>query len=550
MSKHLWKPSNAFPSLKDREAYIFKDFNGPYTISSSYKIKNLDKVSEMIKEFIKNELPIRIIGDYDVDGMTSTSELVLTTTNLGCKDVDYYLPKRFSDGYGISVDILERFLPETPGLLITVDNGIAAPEAFVYAKNKGWKTIILDHHPITGEVASADIIIDPNALPGTASFTGYCAAGLVYKLAQSMPELDETTMAKVTSLAALGTICDAVPLIEKSGDKFVYDNYLLVKEGLHTILQNNGRTTGLYCLLRMLNKDIVINEDDLGFIVGPVMNAMSRMQDDGADVVVKLLLMDSNNFNACDEIARLLIENNDNRKEIERTIEPMLFAQIEANGWENDYPIVISGDIPQGLVGLVAAKVSDKYNTSAIVFTNEEIMHGSARSPKGTDIKSALDKCASLIKGYGGHKQAAGVSINSSVINEFRAAMQKASGKKPDFLRYREYDFEISTSDISNEINELKNHGPYGEGHFKPTYKVKNFICKKVRDSFYNVLGSTKETLKLNGHYANAICFKGAVDQYVKDGCPLRVNVYGHLSTNTWNGKTENQILFNEYEKV
>ena len=549
MPKHFWEQKGSFNTLKEREDYIFKNFNGPYTLSNSYKIKNMNEIRDAIKDAIKKGLPIRIVGDYDVDGICSTTELCLYIKNLGGKDVDYYIPHRFTDGYGLSISIIERFLTNTPGILITVDNGIAAPEAFELASNMGWKTIIMDHHPATGEIAKADIIVDPNAIPCSASFTKYCAAGLVFKLAQATPELNEDIMAKITSLAALGTVCDAVPLIEASGDNFVYDNYLIVKEGLHTLLQNNGRTTGLYCLLRMLNKDISINEDDLGYLVGPVINAMSRMHDDGSDTVVKLLLMDGKDFNACDEIARILIDNNDERKEITRNIEPILIEQIEANHWENDYPIVISGNIPQGLIGPIAARISERYNTSAIVFTDGDIMHGSARTPKGTNIKEILDKCADLMISYGGHPSAAGVVIAKAKLDDFRKAMQSASGKKPGFLNYRQYEFAITPKDIKNEIDEIDLHHPYGEGHDKPIYKVENFICKKIGGKFYNILGATKETLSLNGLYAKAISFKGAVPQYEADNYPLRVNLFGSLSVNNWNGKKELQVVFEEFEK-
>lgn len=548
MKKNIWEKSKGFSSLKSREEYIFRNFVGVYKNSNSYKIKKIKEVVSEIKDAIKRNLPIKIVGDYDVDGITSTAELCILISGLGAKNFNYYIPKRISDGYGLSVNIVNKFLTGTPGLLITVDNGIAAPEAINKAKELGWRTIIIDHHLITGEIAEADIIIDPNALPGTASFTKYCAAGLVYKIAQSIPDFDKDALAKITSFAALGTVCDSVALIEKSGDSFVYDNYLIVKEGLHTILQNNGRTTGLYCLLRMLNKDIKIDEEDLGFTVGPVLNAMSRMKDDGATDVVELLLKDGPIFNECDKLARVLIENNDERKEITRNIEPILIEEIEKNNWQNDFPIVVSADIPRGLVGLIAARISERYNTSCIVFTNEDNMSGSARAPEGCDIKAALDKCSDLIVTYGGHPLAAGVTILKENIDKFRERIKKASGKKPAFLNLRKYDFNIMPKDIKNELSILKEYKPFGEGHPKPTYKVENFICKKEAGKFYSIIGATKETLKLNGLYANALSFKGNASEYQQEGCPLRLDLYGTLSENTWNGKTEPQILFTEFE--
>lgn len=557
MEKYTWKKKPLpFSNFLKMEEYYFKDFSGPLTISKNYKIKDLDKAKEIIELFLNQ--PIRIVGDYDVDGDMGTSEGVLLLNAMGAKDVKYYIPKRISDGYGISKKIIDNFLGETtPGLLITIDNGISAIEAIQYAKSLGWQVLIIDHHLAAIDnngntiLPDADVIIDPNAIPGSASFTDYCAAGLIYKLAQYI-EIDSDILSKINTMAAIATIADCVNLMTEVNGSIRYDNYIIVKEGLHTAMQNEGRTTGLYCLLRALNKDIKLEASDISFTIGPVINALSRLNDDGASHVVKLLLTDGAKFNECDAMAQEMITANDTRKELTRLAIPLLKEKIEIGNMQDDYPIVVSGQMHPGLAGLIAGKLEEEYNTAVVVLVeneDNEILHGSARAPVGTNIKEILDNCAEYLESYGGHAQAAGLAVRLDKLDEFRKAAQKAAGKKPDNLLDRYYDFEISTKDIKDNLSILSKYQPFGIGHKAPIFKIKNFISKKKFGEFYKVMGAEKNTIKIYGLYADAMNFSGqGVEKYQELGNPLRFNLYGKLTVNSWNGKDENQIHFQDMD--
>ncbi|MCI5500648.1 MAG: DHH family phosphoesterase, partial [Lachnospiraceae bacterium] len=296
-----WKRKDSGKSFEETENEIFKDFVGARTESSAYIVKENDDAYKLLLRFLKK--PIRIVGDYDVDGQTATAEMILGLRALGATDIDFYAPKRFTDGYGLSTTIVDRFLTGEPGLLVTVDNGIAACDAIKKAKQLGWSVLVIDHHlPVIerGKIIlpEADVIIDPHAKAGTANFEDYCAAGLVFKLFQHIltayNAINTFTFDKIQSLAAIGTVADSVKLIEKIGGNYVYDNWLIVKRGLETLLQNQGRTNGLYCLLRILNLEYKINETNIGYTLAPVMNSVSRLNDDGAKEVIKLLLREDN----------------------------------------------------------------------------------------------------------------------------------------------------------------------------------------------------------------------------------------------------------------
>lgn len=555
-----WKKRNSsYSSFIEQEEMIFKDFVGDKTISENYHMKGLDEAITLSLKF--RDKPTRIVGDYDVDGVTSTAELKLFLHSLGFKDVDSYLPKRFSDGYGLSASIVEKFLfsvEKDGGLLFTVDNGISANEAVEKAKSLGWTIIILDHHLSKETLPCADIIIDANAVENSADFNAYCAAGVVLKLAQEAKDLgiftDDAVMAKIQSFAALGTACDSVPLIEQRGESFGYDNYIILKNGLKTIISKEGCTTGLYCLLRALNKETLVSEEDMSFIIGPTMNAVSRLNDDGASDVLEFILMDGVNFNKYDEIVQKFINFNETRKYLTSTAVPALEKQIADNNWTEDYALIVSGDkeiLQPGIVGLIAAKLTEKYVAVSIVFSEREdgILHGSARSVPGINIVEVLDQCKDLLIKYGGHAAAAGASLKAENLDELRTRINKILGKKPESLKFSIYDYEISPEDIKENIETLTKYAPFGKGHEKPLFKIKDFQCLIRYDSHYKVLGADKKTIKLNGRYGDALNFNGkGVKKFFELKEPTVVDLYGTLSINEWNGHISNQVIFSDIE--
>lgn len=568
MDKNLtWKKKEGLKNLKEREELLFKDFNGSRKESRAYKIKGLNDALNLIIKF-KNK-KIRAVGDYDVDGMTSVASLVLLARKLELKDFNWTVPNRFTEGYGLSTAIIERFLPKLEpneeGLLITIDNGIAAIDAMSYAKELGWSILIIDHHlPYINEkgvkiLPVADVVIDPHALPGTANFDDYCGAGLIYKLAQlAILDDDDPTMMKITSLACFGTICDSVDFIREIGGSFAYDNYLLVKRGLFTLGQNAGKTTGLHCLLRANGHEYKITTGNIGFMEGPQLNSVSRLNDAGAIESIKLLILDNNDFNTGDVLAQQIIECNNLRKKMCEEIMPVLEKRIEDEHMENDYPLVICGkpgEIHLGIIGIIAGHLEEKYKTAVIVCTpiegEEHLLKGSARAPKGCNIKLILDGASKELIGYGGHEAAAGLSLNKENFVEFKRITQAIAGIKPEDFSCLYYDYDIKTEDIPETFTLLKEHEPYGKGHEAPVFRIADFSCEKKFGEYYSILGKDAKTLKLNNKSGNAINFSGKeVEKYKELGFPNHVKIYGTITANEWNGKITPQIQFSDIENI
>lgn len=561
--KNWIKKENVGASLLEREQELFSDFKNARANSSSYKIKNTDTVISCIKDAINHNYPIRIVGDYDVDGVCSTSELKFLLIALGAKEsnLDYYLPKRFTDGYGISMKIVDNFLfpvEKDKGLLITVDNGIVAKDAIKKAKSLGWKVIIIDHHQpevVDDKVSlpAADLIIDPHAIKGSSNFEDYCAGGLVYKIAQTA-NLSTETLNLIKSFAMMATVCDVVKLIEEIGGHYVYDNYIIVKEGLQSILQNNGRTTGLYCLLRALGLDYSVSESEIGFIVGPVINAAARLNDTGAQYVFEFLTKNDNNFSEADEIANILIENNKTRKKMTSDIMPILTERITSNNQQNDYPLLVLGkpdEIGEGLIGLIAGKISEEYSTICAVLTpvGDGLLKGSFRGPEGSRIKNLLDSCKDYLVAYGGHDAAGGFSLKEENFEKFKQCITAAAGKKPETVTNAYYDYTISTDEVADNLNLLDKYAPFGAGHTIPIYKIENFTAQLRRGVYYSVLGKGS-VFKIHSKKADLINFTGEGEaMYKAIGKPINMDVIGTLRYNVWNGNKYFQIAFKELLK-
>lgn len=577
-----WKQnekSAKYPSFSEKMKDIFKDFTGEKVESKSYKIADLDNAVNLL--YLNKDKPIRIIGDYDTDGMSSIIELMLLMSDLKISDVHWYIPDRELDGYGASVSIVEHIcngltlhditapINNGTGLLITVDNGIAAIDAIQRAKDLGWQILILDHHlppkDTNGNIIlpNADVIIDPHAVDCGADFIDYCGAGLVYKFAQHIKcsninnwTISDETMAKINGMAAIATIGDNVSFVlENTDGSYLYDNYLIVKNGLFQLTQNAGRTTGMYCLFVGANQkyETAITVQDIGFCISPIMNAASRMETFGSTKVVDLFLQNDNDFVTAIAKAKELIEINNLRKKYTDELLPILEKRIEDNHMEDDYPIILTGnegEIHPGVVGLVAGRIQEKYHTAVIIFaplSDEKTLRGSARAQKGTNMKDLLDENKELMIAYGGHELAAGISLDASKLEEFTKAIQKTAGDKPEELFYKYYDFVITPDMVENELAIKHQYEPLGFGLPEPVYKI-SFECDLQKGIYFQILGESKTTLKLLNKHANAINFKNIIPKFTEMGEPTILTLYGSLGENIWNGNVYPQIMFTDMD--
>lgn len=551
-----WKqnPLSKGKTIEEYYSELFQDFIGEKTKSEFYKVQNMDKASQLILMHLLK--PIRIIGDYDADGICSTTELTLLLRDLGAINFSVRLPKRFSEGYGLSDKIVQEILEneEKVGLIILVDNGITSVSGVKKLKENGWKVLILDHHlPSEDGIPDADVLIDPHA-ETLSDFSDYCGAGLVYKLAQYMKDFlkSKTTLNKILSLACIGTIADSVKLIEGDIEK-KYDNYLLVRDGLLSLKTQEGRTTGLYTLLRELNLDYSINEEQIAYTLAPTINAAGRLYDNGASKVLNLLIMDDNQISKAEKLSRELISDNEKRKEETKKILPLLCEEIEDKHMENDYPLVVFKEgIHPGLVGLLAGKLSEQYQTAVIVLTStekENICSGSARAQENmVHLKDMLNNTSDLLEKYGGHAQAAGLSILMDNIEDFRKRTQLYAGEKPKIFHY--YDFEIAESQMRGCAEEIEKYAPYGYGNSNPIFKVKYLIPEQTREH-YSFLGTEKKVLKIHGKNSNVIEFSGlGKELYEKLNYTRSFFTYGSISLNNFMGKITPQVIMKDIEKI
>lgn len=578
-----WKKKNTDEvNFIEKANKYFADFNNGRETSEYYKISDFDKAFNLLSLF--KYKPVRIIGDYDTDGICSTSELNLMLLDLKFSDVKWYIPDRELDGYGASANIVEYLCNEISihglpviknydtGLLITVDNGIAALDAITKAKELGWSVLILDHHlPVTDEtnkkiLPPADVIIDPHAVDCGAKFSDYCGAGLVYKFAQHIKQLNlpewyikDETIDKINGLAAIATVGDSVNLIENINGVYGYDNYLILKNGLFTLTQNSGRTTGMFCLLVGLKPDLetVVTTEDLAYLISPTINAISRLETFGSNQVVDLFLQNDNDFVTAIAKAKVLVEANERRKAYTNDLLPVLKQRIEEAHMENDYPIVIcgkEGEIHPGVIGLIAGKLQEEYNTSVIVFApinNGTAYKGSARAPEiegaNVNMKLLLDQVKQYMGNYGGHPYAAGISeVKAENMDKFIEAIHEAAGEKPKEFNYKYYDYDITVDQVKEEQEAFHNY-IFGKGFEEPRYKI-SYMTELRKGVYYQLLGAEKKVLKLFNNQANAINFGGLVEKFEKLGEPTVLTLYGRLSENTWNGVTTPQIIFDDID--
>ncbi len=512
----------------------------------SYDIKGIDTIELMIRQLPK-DTPVIIAGDYDVDGVTSSAIMFLTLTWLGFKNVKIYIPNRFTDGFGLNE---KAFALYDHGLIFTVDNGIAQVEAVAKAKQLGYKVIVTDHHePSVDEngnaaIPGADVVIDPNAIPGQADFNGYCGAGIAFKIARRLLNNDTEKRQILLSLACLGTVCDVMELRE--------ENYVFVRNGLKCLKRRNTTTAGTYALVQAFNAADTLTAHDCGFLLGPAINAVSRMLGEATEAVDLL------KFDGPYEKARIsaikLVEINNRRKEQTQIAYRELKEVIDKTSLKNQAPIVVYlPGISEGLVGILAGKVAEEYQVPAIILSDsseKDVLKGSARSLNGYHMKDHLDLVSTLLLNYGGHKEAAGLTLLSSNLDEFRNALLGFN----DYIRISsdnviEYDLDLRPEDIKKTLEEMSMYEPYGEGNEAPVFRIESYKLKPNKyGKLKQLCGNDLQTVRLENTFANAIGFNMAKYSEEIDES-TEVSLYGTLFWNNFNGKRSPQIEFIGVEK-
>lgn len=525
-----WSKRGTATTVKDAVLELSGIPEEEYHVTQIYKLKRAHAVCDRLQTAISEGEEITIVGDYDADGICASVIFYLAIAELGdASKVKVRLPKRFSEGYGLSEAIIDEI---DTGLLITVDNGIVAVDAVKKAKEKGLSVVLTDHHLLRedGVLPPADIIVNPSAI-GEADYLHYCGAGLAYKICELLP-LSDSTKKKMLSLACIATVADIVPLTG--------DNRQIVKEGLKTLVDPSGTTTGLKALLQVCKLGENLTEKDIGFKIGPCINAAGRMSDDGASFAFEVLSFIGNE----DKAYKLAVTLNDINTERKTTKEMGLIEIedfIEKNRLFDECPIcVYKPGLHEGIVGIYAGNIAEKYCKPCIVLTDAEeegVIKGSARTHGGIHLKDLLDSVGHLLENHGGHAEAAGLSLKLSNLQVFREAINRVCPIPEEGSHF--YDLAIEESQIEGCLHELSAYAPYGHAAPEVIFKISNFTPLPQGSAVYRVIGNGH--LKFKGEHANALWFYGA-DDYASSGRAKQFHIYGYLSYNHFAGVTSPQI--------
>lgn len=535
-------------------------------LHTAKEMKDVENAAKIIKEKIYEKKRIRVIGDYDVDGVISTFLLYTALKRVGAL-VDYDIPDRIKDGYGINIDIINRAKEQGVDTLITCDNGIAAINEIEHAVSMGMTVIVTDHHDIpfveeeSGRrsfiVPKAQCVVNPKQEDCPYKFKKICGAAVAYKFIEVLYDEflipKEETM-KFMEFVAIATVCDVVDLID--------ENRIFVKEGLKML--NNTENIGLKALIKINNiADKTLSAYHLGFVIGPCINASGRL--DNAKRGIELLL--SKDEETANRLAKELYDLNSERKDMTEDGVEKAIEVIEKNNYKDQSVFVIYvPDIHESLAGIVAGRVREKYNVPSIIITKaEEGAKGSGRSIEGYNMFEELLKCKDLLTRFGGHPMAAGLSITEENIDLLRERLNAMSPLTKDDLVPKIYlDMQLPIKTISYEIiDALHSLEPFGKANPKPLFGEKGL--KAIRA---NILGKNKNVLKIQflskeGLLVEGIYFGDIVEfentMMMKYGENELKNLYeGHKNNiyidivfypevNQFNGNTSIQLVIEDF---
>ena len=437
--------------------------------------KDIKKATLRIVEAIKNDETINIVGDYDVDGVVSTTIIVEFFNSLGV-EVNYIIPNRFTHGYGVSAKILESIYD---GIIITVDNGISAYEAATICKKRGLDLIITDHHTVGEKLPDAYAIVNPKQHDCTFPFKEICGAQVAWYLcAMIKKELNaKVDLMVYFDLLALAIVADVMPMKSL--------NALMVKRGLKAIEQSNRPA---FLSIKEQFSIRSVNEEDIGFKIAPLINCAGRMED--ASLALEFLLSyDTFEANECLEV---LIQLNDMRKQEQLTIFQDAKAQVNS---DDEVIVVYSHKWNEGIIGIVASKLSETYKKPTFVFAiNGDIAKGSSRS-NSVHLYNLISQCSHNLIGFGGHKGAAGLSINKNDLEEFKNSLNSAIKNGLIDVQKQQSsaigNIKLNSVD-DNMYNTINFFRPFGLENEMPS-----FIFSDVRLVDVKKMGKNKEFTKL-----------------------------------------------------
>ncbi|MCR4708174.1 MAG: single-stranded-DNA-specific exonuclease RecJ [Clostridiales bacterium] len=506
-----------------------------------FLLQEMDRATEVIRDAIRAGEAITVFGDYDVDGVTATAILLSYLRHLG-GNVDYYIPDRHGEGYGLNADAVEK-IAKTSRLLITVDCGITCTREVALARKLGMRVIVTDHHQIGEELPDCEAVINP--LLGAYPFRRLCGAGVAFKIVQALGGAE--AIAPYWDLAALATIADIVPLID--------ENRVIVKYGLEDMLSNLRpgiqalmETAGMMVADESGNSTLrgkTVTSADIAFRIAPRINAGGRLAK--ASRSVELLLTED--LNTAREIAGELDRDNEERRKLEQEIFMEADRKVhEEIDFLRDHAIVILGEgWNTGVIGLAAARLVEKYRWPTILLSDTDgVCVGSARSITGVDIYAALSSCSDLFDRFGGHSQAAGLTIRREKVEEFRHRLNENIWKTcpPEvFIPSEEYDLELKLSEISDDlVNSFSGMQPTGFGNQQAVF----YLCG-VRTTELRRIGKDSSHLRMRLVEGDASCQAIGFRMGEKaEEMPEQIDAIVTLSVNEWMGNRSVQCELKE----
>ena len=548
------------------EEAVDRYLNG--TISDLYDgmlMKDMDKAIDILKEKILEDKKIRVIGDYDIDGVNATYILLEGLERLGA-DVDSDIPDRISDGYGLNRHLVERAYEAGVDTLITCDNGIAAADEIAYGKEMGMTVIVTDHHEVPfdeqdGEkryrIPPADAVMDPKQPDCLYPFKGLCGAAVAYKLMEALWESmgkDSADLDDLIENVAIATIGDVMDLED--------ENRIFVKEGLQMLRRT--KNPGLKALIECTGIDKnSLNSYHIGFVLGPCINASGRL--DTAKRALELLRAGTQK--EADILAGDLKALNDSRKDMTEEAVKQAEEQVETTTISKDKVLVVYlPDCHESLAGIVAGRIRENYYKPVFVLTDtEEGVKGSGRSIDGYHMYEELNKCKELLTKFGGHRLAAGLSLPKENVGKFREMLNKKCTLTEEEMKEKvtidmEMPFGCVTEGLVKELELLE---PFGKGNTKPVFAARDVTLLGAR-----ILGKNRNVLKLqvqdvNGCRIEAMLFHHADDflgkleeQYGKPevaalltgrGRQIRISMTYYPDINEYMGKKTPQIVVTHY---
>lgn len=523
--------NRGYKTKKDIENLMNLNINSLYNPKI---MKDSLKAVKVIAQSISNNEKIIIYGDYDCDGAMGIVTGYLALKNLGAS-VEYYSNNRFKEGYQVSPEGVKNILKINPDtrLIITVDNGISGHDMVDFCKKNNIKVVITDHHLPGRTLPKAEAVVNPKRKDCLYPFKELCGAGVIWKLMYLLyDELnrDLDYIYNLLDIVALATVADMVPLVE--------ENRIIVKEGLKLMRKEKRKIFKILREETYTAKGDIDSHNTIGFTYGPMINAEGRL-DGKPDKAVKMFLEEDEGD--IRKYVRYLININEERKKITRKQVKIAKSLIDSKG-RLPYVILLKGYFHEGIVGLIAGRIKEEYHRPAIVLTQVDsgVWKGSTRSIEAFHMKNSLDKVSKYLLSYGGHSQAAGLSIDGKNIFKFEKAINnfaKTILTEDDLVPKVFIDYVVDSKisyDMIKVINALE---PYGKDFEYPIIAIKN--CHIIKPSY---IGQGQKYAKLHSYDYQIVMWNEEDVEMYKIDEPRKLRLAGSPEINIYNGKTNLQF--------